>query len=545
MLVPDWVYRLLIVLTGLLSVAVVVALARPAGGWGHRLRRRFVMGVPWGTLLTIGVVIAFYAFVQGAVDGWRNPLVIPFRAWSYFYPTGILTAGLAHAGEGHLVGNLLGTLVFGSLAEYAWGHFPSRRGSQSFRSLPENPFARIAVFPLACVAAAVLSGVFGLGPVIGFSGVVFAFAGFSVVRYPIATVILLVGSDLVTLVYRALQTPVLPGSAGPAFTTPWWANVAIQGHAVGFFMGLVAGVLLFRRRGSVAPAGRVWFGALAFAAAKGLWAVYLIRGGGQFTLFRAGGVALLFVLAALVVSAARASDRDLVGAIDLSRREAAVGLLVTVLFALALVAVPYNLLTIEDASVDANVTSIEARDYTVLYAEGTPDRYVGAYDLPIVNTSGVTSSGVIVASEERGIWWEAVSKGRLAFSGRQVVRVGGIGWEERVVANRSGWNTVGGPTAYKVYLKKGGPENDRQLAYLSPPAPAEPTIDGRNVSVAPTAGGFELVIARGNETLGRSPLPGVNETRTAGGLTFVRNETRLFATANDTRVRVATQETYN
>jgi membrane associated rhomboid family serine protease len=543
MQVPAVAHRVGVVVAALVSVGVVVALARPGGTWGQRLRRRLVLGVPWGTLLTVGVVLAFYLLVQGGLSSWRNPLVIPFRAWSYFYPTGIVTAGLAHAGQGHLVGNLLGTLVFGSLAEYAWGHFPTSRGAQSFRSLPEHPVARILAVPAAAIGAAVLSGAFGLGPVIGFSGVVFAYAGFSVVRYPIATVLLLAGSDLVTLAYRSLQSPVVPGSSGVSFSTPWWANVAIQGHAVGFFMGLVVAVWLFRRRGAVAPAGRVWFGALAFTAAKGMWAVYLIRGGGRFTLFRAAGLALLFVLAALVVAAARASDRDLVSSIQLSRREAAVGLLVAVFIALATVAVPYNLVTVEDTSFDSVETTVEARDYTVLYAEGTPDRYVGAYDLPIVNTTGVTSSGVIVASQERGIWWEAVSKARLAFSGTEVLKVGGVGWEQRVVANRSGWSAAGGPTAYKVYLGRGG--DSQELAFTSGNATADPTIQGRNVTVSPADRGFELVVTRGNESLGRTSIPVGNETRSVAGLTFVREEKKMYATANGTRVQVASKETYN
>ncbi|WP_255149844.1 rhomboid family intramembrane serine protease [Halorarius halobius] len=542
MQVPPWVYRLVLVAAGALSAGVVVALARPGGRWGQRLRRRLVLGVPWGTLLTMGVVLLFYLVVQGGFDSWHDPLVIPFRAWSYFYPVGIITAGLAHADGGHIVGNLLGTLVFGSLAEYAWGHFPTRRGSQSFRSLPENPFARVLAFTVACVVAAVLSGAFGLGPVIGFSGVVFAFAGFAVVRYPIATVVLLVGSDLVSLLYRALRSPVGFGSTGVSFSSPWWAGIAIQGHALGFFMGLVAAVLLFRRRDSVAPAGRVWFGALAFAAAKGMWAVYFILGGGRYQLFRAGGLAALLVLAALVAAAARASNRTLLPSIGLSRREAAVGTLAAVLLALALVAVPYNLLAVGDVGTDAE-TAVDVRDYTVYYAEDTPNRLVGAYDLPLINTSGVTASGVIVANERRNIWWQAVSKGRLGFAGRQVVTVGGVGWERRVVANRTGWTPAGASTVYKVFLAPEGGES--RLAFRSPNATAEPTIRGRNVTVVATERRFDLVVSRGNRTLGRAAIPPINESRSAAGLTFVREPRTVYATVNDTRVGVATRETFN
>jgi hypothetical protein len=241
--------------------------------------------------------------------------------------------------------------------------------------------------------------------------------------------------------------------------------------------------------------------------------------------------------------AARSSDRYLVASIQLTRRETAVGLLIAVFVALAVVAVPYNLVTVEDTTFDTDRETVEVRDYTVLYAEDIPDRYVGAYDLPIVNTTGVTSSGVVVASGERGIWWEAVSKSRLAFSGTEVVKVGGVGWEQRVVANRSGWSAAGGPKAYKVYLGRGG--DSQRLAFVSENATADPTIQGRNVTVAPVDEGFELVVTRGNESLGRTAIPVENETRSVGGLGFVRDGKKVYATANGTRVEVASKETYN
>src|SRR6056297_2629620 len=53
------------------------------------LRRRLLLGVPWGTLLTITGVLAVYLFVQGAY--WHSDLLVtPFRTWSYFYPVGLL-----------------------------------------------------------------------------------------------------------------------------------------------------------------------------------------------------------------------------------------------------------------------------------------------------------------------------------------------------------------------------------------------------------------------------------------------------------------------
>lgn len=537
----PWTWRLLVVAAGLFSLGALLLLATPRGRWGRTLRKGLLGGVPWGTILTVGVVLAVYLFVQGGWANWNDPLVVSFRAWSYHYPIGVLFAGLAHAGPGHLVGNLLGTVVFGSLAEYAWGHFPRGRGDSSFASPGTNPFVRVLAFPLAAVVVAVLGAAFGLGPVIGFSGVVFAFAGFALVRFPVATVAVVVGSNVINQLYRAVESPTVPGSGGVTYSSPWWAEIAIQGHALGLFLGIAAGVFLVHHREDAPSAGRVWFAALAFGASKGLWAVYAYVDGG-YVLLRALGVSLLFLLATLVTAAAVTSRRELVPAIGLSRREAAVGLLLAVTLALALVAVPYNLLSF--ASADVPGSAVEAGDYSVYYAENVQNRLVSAYDVPFYDTSNVSASGVIVTSERRGIWWEAVNEGELAFRGRASVSVGGLGWEETVVANRTGWTTVGGPTTYTVALgRAGGPF---RTAYAADSATAEPTVAGRNVTISPDdEGGFRVIVSRGNDTtLDGARLPAVNESVTVGGLTLDRVGQKLFAARNDTRVRVAAKERY-
>jgi len=523
----------------LLSVATLVALARPGGRWGVRLRRRLVLGVPWGTLLTVGLVLAVYLFVQAGLDHWYRPTTIPFRAWSYFYPLGILTAGFSHVGPGHLIGNLLGTVVFGSLAEYAWSHFPTGRGATSFATWRENPFVRIVAVPVVAAVVAIASGLFGLGPVIGFSGVVFAYAGFALVRYPVATVVLLAAGDLVRLAYRSLRDPVVPTSGSVGYSTPWWADIAIQGHALGLFIGFGLAVLLFRARKELPTPGRIWLGAAAYAASQGLWAVYLFKGGDSYVLYRAAGLGLIFLLAALVTAAATASHRDLVARIDLSRREAAVGLLFAVLFALALAAVPYSLVTVGDVAPDDG--GVEVRDYTVFYAENVEDEYVAAYDFPIYDAGSVTTSGVIVTSEERQVWYTAISRGRLAFAGERAVRVGGLGWRDAVVANRTGWNVVGNRTVYAVRLRHDGTET---FAYASNASRAEPTVAGRNVTFSAGEDGFTVAVTRRNETLATAPVPPANVSVRVGGLTLRRNGTRLFAERNGTSVRIATREQY-
>jgi membrane associated rhomboid family serine protease len=548
--VPPVVWYLAIAVAALCSAGVCYALARPGGRWGRHLRSRFVLGVPWGTLVVAALVLLFYLVPQDGLTHWFQPLVIPYRAWSYFYPLGILSAGFAHSGPGHLVGNLLGTFTFGVLAEYAWSHFPTARGSQSFRSLREDPRARIAAFVAVTLFAGVFMGAFSLGPVIGFSGVVFAYAGFAIVRYPVGTIGILLAGDLLGLVYRALRSPTSTATPGPSFSSPFWAEIAIQGHAIGFFLGVLLGALVVARRRQGASPALVWAAALLFAVDRGLWAVYTYGEGGSFVLYRAGGVALLFLIAALVASGAGATARDLITSIDLSRREAALGLLLSVLVALSAVAVPYNLLAIADGgSGFEDDTGVEAGDYTVYYAEDAPDRFVTAFDVPGVQTSNVTVSGAIVVSEQRNIWWETVSERRLAFDGTRRVVLGGPTYRQTVVVNRTGWSAVGGPTTYRVRLRVAG--EPWQFAHRSERARAGPTVAGRNVSIDPLPGraddpnAFAVNVTRGGQQLGRAPVP-ANGTRVeVGGLRVVREARGLYVARNGTRVQVARKENYN
>jgi membrane associated rhomboid family serine protease len=534
-----------LLLAGALVVSLAVARRLGGGAFARARRRRLVVGLPWGTLLTVGVVLVVYLFVQ---DGWSDlysPMVVPFRAYSYFYPMGMVLAGLSHNGFGHLFGNLVGALAFGSLAEYAWGHYPTRRGSRSFGSLRTNPFARIGAFALAGVATAVLTGLFGAGPVIGFSGVVFAYAGFALMRYPLGVVVALFVGRVIGLLFNAFQSPTAIAMGREQFVRPSWVGVALQGHLLGLFLGALVGALLVRSRGAdERPDGaRLWAGVLLFAVAQNLWTVYVPLGGERYRLFRAAGAAFVLLLAALLSGAALSSDRRLIGRIDLRYREVALGLTMAVLLALALVAVPLNLFTVDEATAtvetegDAGVT---VEDYTVLYAEQVPDRYVSSVAVEAFGqTTRVNASGMIVISERRNIWWNEVSAASIAASGQGSVRVGGLGWRRTVVANRTEWSPVGNRSAYVVHLESG---DRRQLAFTSEPSVAEPTVAGRNVTVVPGEP-FRLRVTRENRTLGTTPVPVTNATVEAGGLRFERVDNGVFAVRNETRVRVATRPT--
>ncbi|PSP85220.1 rhomboid family intramembrane serine protease [Halobacteriales archaeon QS_1_68_17] len=542
--VPSWLplWRFALVVGVGVSALVVVKVVGPDGAWSARLRERFVLGVPWGTLATAVFLVAVYLFLQGGADNLYSPLVVPFRAWSYRYPLGIVTAPFSHAGFGHLQSNLLGTITFGAVAEYAYGHFPRRRGSQAFSSLPANPYARIAGFLAAVAGVGLLTSVFGVGWIIGFSGVVFAFAGFALVRYPLTTVLVIFAGRVIDLVRAAFRNPTVTAEGTNRFVTPWWADVAIQGHYLGLLIGVVAGVVVTVRLDRRPRVGRVWFATIVFAVSESMWALYWFLGNGRYVLFRAPGTAAVFLLAALVVAALAASDRRLVARIDLRRRETALIILGALCLAVALAAVPVNLLTVADSSPPGE--HVQVRDYRVAYAEDVSNEYVSLLNVSIGGLSTeVNTSGVIVISERRHIWYTAVTESRLAFSHRERVRLGGLGWERTVVVNRSGWSATGGGNAYRVSLRPRG--RQPRVVYTSPPARAEPVLRGNNVSLNATERRFLIELARDNETTVRVRVPPPGENTTAAGITFNRTGNRVYALFNGTRVRIAKRNTGN
>ncbi|WP_050032716.1 rhomboid family intramembrane serine protease [Halorubrum halophilum] len=597
------------------AVAVVYQTDKPRGAWTRALRSRFLLGVPWGTLVAVAAVVAVYLFVQSGLENPDRPVVIPFRSWSYFYPEGMLWSGFAHSGRGHITGNLLSTLVAGSLAEYAYGHFPGgrdiddgteagtgtvrsalpsigallespptvasvreslamgafsrdsfSRGSLSRESLATNPYARaFVVVPGAMLSFGLLSSLFALGPVIGFSGVVFALWGFALVFYPITTIAALTGARLVNVAYEALRNPVVVSEASGSYGAPSWANIAIQGHAIGLIGGILAAVWLVRRRRS---AGVAWidrtgaqsrtsalvaFGAvLLFGASRRLWAVYWYLGNERYEMYRAVGLGLLAVLAAIVALAVAGRDEPIRPGLAVPEPEtvrgwirsatpAAVGLLLLV-SALAVVAGPGigpNLVAVDDEELPGDPVEVEG--YQVTYAENVENRAVSVVDVEAFGRSTtVNTSGVIVANADREIWTAAVSKGNLAFWGYRAVDVGGTGWRETVWVQRTGWVAANGGPTYRVDAVR---DETRSTLFTSEPAHAEPRIDGRNVTVAAVEDGFELRVDGEGESE-TAPLPAANESVTLRGVTFVQKRDAVFAVRGETRVRIAERETY-
>ena len=616
------------------GVGVVVAIAavylvdRPSDDWTRAPRSRLLLGVPWGTLFVIAGVIGVYLFVQSGIDDPNRPVVIPFRSWSYFYPEGLVWSSFAHAGRGHLTGNLLSALVAGGLAEYAYGHFPDgrevdrgdglvvrlrrllsrprqlpsrlRRLPRRVREVPsriaavespaESPYVRaFLIVPGAAVAFGLLSALFALGPVIGFSVVVFGYWGFALVSRPVAAVVAMAGTTLVGVLYDAVRVPVAFAEASPSYGVPGWANVAIQGHALGLIGGALVAVVLLRRRArrpngvdrdadSDSTAGR-WryhpvatavgddgsradatersallvFGALLlFGASRRLWAVYWYLGNERYELYRAVGVGLLALLAAIVAVAAVSRDDPLWPARAVPEPEtirggirsatpATVGLLLLV-GALAAVAGPGvvpNLVAVDDGDLPGD--PIEVEGYQVTYAENVENQLVGVVDVEAFGRStSVNTSGVIVSDPDREIWTTAVSKGNLAFWGYRAVDVGGTGWRETVWVQRVGWVAANGGPTYRVDAVR---NETRRTLYVSDPAQAEPQIDGRNISVAAVEGGFEIRVTHENATV-TIPLPEEGTTLEAQGVSIVRGGDRVYAQRGETRVRIAQRERY-
>lgn len=500
------------------------------------LRERLVLGVPWGTLAVVVVVYGIYFVLQGGNEP-GGPNVVGYRSWSLWYPQGLVLSSFAHASKSHLFGNLLGTLAFAPIVEYAWSHYPTKRGSQSFSSLRTNPFARIGAFVVGVFVAGLVDSLFVPGAVIGFSGVVFMFAGFALVARPLATVLAILGLRVLGLVRRAVVDPVSVAVAEPSFVTPGWALTALQGHVFGMLVGVLLGVALVRRREERPDLRYLWFGALVFAVTRSMYALYWFEGENRFVLLRGLGTAGVFLLASLVALAALSSERRVIPRVGLPARTTAVSLLFVVALLIGLAGVPYNLVpaTPDDATSDG----IEVDGYTVTYAEDVTDEYT-AIDLPFVKDAlTIEVSGVIITSEQRSIWSLDTPKQELRFDGRAVVVVGDLTWRELVVIDRTEWQMTGGNTTYKVSGAQWNTDQEK-LLYTADNATASPTINGSRITVGPTQESYELVVERNGSILGREPVPANNESVAIGGITLERVENDLFAVHERTRVKIGT-----
>jgi membrane associated rhomboid family serine protease len=576
----------------LLSIGTLLLVSRSTARLTDPLTDRFIGGVPWGTLVVVSLLLAVYYGVQGGLDDPNDPVVLPFRAWSYFDPVGMLMAGFSHANFSHLTGNVIGTLAFGSVAEYWWGHYVDRRTETSWERLWTDPRVRaVLIFPVATILVGIGGTLVSIGPIIGFSTVVFAFAGFGLVRYPIQTVIASVGQGVLGRLFDALRMPQQVAAAEASYSTPWFANIAIQGHLVGLLLGVLLGLAVLRLRNeSPPPALHVWTGLLLFAVSRALWAVYWFRGNETYVLYRALGLALVFALVAILTVSIVAPNRPLVpnwavpdpktvteSVGSTTGREVGLLLVLSVTAAVVGPAVPVNLTIADDAALPGEPIEIEG--YEITYAENVPNGQLSVIPAAIGGeTTQLNTSGVIVRNTDRHIWSTDTSTGELAAEGESTVRIGGIGWAETVRVDRTGWQAVGGQTAYQVALSH---DNESRTVFASGSATAEPVVAGHRLSINATESTFLIAIepveTTGNATdtnetqnatgeseptndsdtgnpivlrnvsnesttVDSASIPAPNESVMVGQIRFVNRDDRLFAVHRGTVVRIAQKE---
>lgn len=520
-------------------VAIVVVRLGRTHRVDDRLRRRFVLGVPWGTTAIVLSLAAVYLFVQG---GWRHPdhpLVYAFPGWSYFYPFGMLASSFTHASVDHLTNNLLSTIVFAPMAEYVWSHYPREGDGVDPGSALARPGVRIAAFVLGVVGVGVFESLFIPGPVIGFSGVSFALGAFVVVTAPVAAVFGLVGTGVVRLTYRTVRAPVFEATAQPIFWTPGWAGISVQGHAMGLLVGVLIGTVLLRRRGARPEPWKIWFAVLVFAASKSLWAIYWQRGQSTYVLYRGLGLAVVVLLATIAAVAAVDRQRVPSGPLDVTWGRAGVGLLVGCVLVIALVAVPYNAIYLTAADEPDDGVAVE--DYVVTYDENVTDRYVAGTAVSfLADRVSVRTGGVIVASAERHAWFRVIAPDELAHDGTANVTVGGLGWRETVVVDRTNWNVHGGEEVYRVTARRrGGPPKH---AYASKPVPSRAVVDGQSVRLEADADGFAVAVTGDGGDVARTRMPDPGESTAVAGIEVVRRADRLYVERGETRVHIATRE---
>jgi membrane associated rhomboid family serine protease len=304
----------------LVTVVVGLAFAWYAGGgrWRDRVSDRLLYGIPWGTLVIVGINFAFYLFAQGGLAEFTDPVFFPFVSWSYFYPLGMLTAGIAHGSANHIIGNMAGTLVLAPIAEYAWGHRPPEAWSHRVGGLAgrfdvrhregylNNPWIRaVVIFPGMLLGCAFATSFLSLGPGIGFSGAVFGIIGFAVVTAPLAAVVGIVAISALGQLVTALRQPVVRAGieAGPP-SPPSWASIGFQAHMLGFLLGVLVAVGVLVARDRRPAVERVFFATALVGLAQSLWLIALPADADTFVLYRGAGTILVVILSVAVAVAA-------------------------------------------------------------------------------------------------------------------------------------------------------------------------------------------------------------------------------------------------
>lgn len=479
-------------------------------------RRRWVWGLPLGSIVVILMNIVAYLTLQRGLWHYGDPLALPYYSWSFRYPLGVLTSPLTHAGPGHLGGNLASAAVVLPAVEYVIGHRDAR-----------VPLRRaVLVFPATLYAVGVVVSILSWGPVIGFSGVLFVTVGFLLVVSPAAAVVALLGGRMVGVVASAIASPVVLESASTEFVRPWWANVAVESHALGLMLGVAAGVLFVRRRRRAVDGIHTGVAFLVVAVMQSLWAVWMTTDGG-FVLYRAGGVALVaggaVLLGALVEIESTAEPLVTQERIELARAVVLVGFVAPIL-AFAGVAVAVNATGVVDTGPTADV---QVRDYRIGYGEGVPNGWMAA--VPFLDWTGAdaNASGVIVQSQRREIWIEQVAADELRQRGTASFHVGGPTWERRITAERRGMESVTGNETYAVAVSDG---TERRWVFDGPTASTATRVGRWRVRLE-QRGPESVVVLDDGDRVRRVWLR--DRPTSTGGVTVTRRDGRIRVTASN------------
>ena len=524
-----------IILTALLfSLVVAIRFTRSRIDPIAAMKARFFLGVPWGSVVIILAVIAVYLFVQSGFRDLGNPVYLPFVNWSYLYPTGVILAPFTHGSYGHLISNVLTALVLLPVAEYIFGHYRHDDPWQLNYRRRDHPLVRaLLIFPGVILLVALFSSLFAWGPVIGFSGVVFAAAGFTVIKFPILTIVLLFSRSVILRVIEAILEPVVIAEAREIVQEPGWVGVSFQGHAIGFLVGVVLCILLlhYRENDQPAAAWRLWIGLVIVGIGMSLWAIWFSQGGGQYILYQGIGITLVFLGIALVIIAAQTSTRPVFSTIN--RHHLAILGVVFPLLVISMAAIPMNMMTVVDY--DRPDDSLSVDSYDIFYSDGVETSFRPAIGMFDTDSPG-TTSGVIVVSEERHLFTTAKRSSDLAREGSTTISLGDIGTRADITAERHGWTPIGNDTVYQVDISA---EDESVTAYTYEERIADATVAGYQVGIGIEDDEFVAVSEDDAGERFVAEIPAENESVTLGTLEVQRDEDRLIASADDTAVTIA------
>lgn len=529
------------VLVLLLAALSVVALARlgvPLRSYHDVLKERWVLGVPWGTLIVVSFLFAVYLFPQRGLWDWHRPIVVAYTAVSLFDPTGWLFAGFAHTSPGHLRGNVTSTLVFAPIVEWVWRHKPASDPDPRLPAWTGTPWVRAFVlFPLGIGVIGVIAALFSWGPVIGFSVAVYALIGIGLVHHPMLTIVAVVARQPLRVLWRTWTDPVVLRETTIRAVRPGWFGTAVQGHLVGLLIGVAIGIALLRWRGRSPSPARLWFASVILGFYLSLWALWWIMGPEQFVLLRAIGVALVFAVATVIVVSAVVPPPTVPGP-DVDFRQAAVAILLIAILGMGAVSIGLNLATAEPPDLEPAAT---VGDYEIYYGEEVPDGMINIVEFEALGlTTDVRTSGVIVYSEQRNVWRQPVSEADLEARGSARFTVGGLGWGEQIRVEREGWTPTGAASVYMIRINDGDGWNH---AFSSDLQVAQVRIADRHFGIATEDQRF-LIGVEHDEDVEWEELPDRDENITMQGVELRRNGDRLIAAHDGTEVTIATLDTY-